>query len=206
MVGRSLNRPPNLIQLLSLAAFVHVLIWPEEVHEIGFQLSYSAVLGIALLFVPGRKWLVYKTNRFLKFNTKSKRVRAIKWIVIHAQEVLLISLAAQVYTAPLAIFYFQQFPIYFLLANLLVYPLSFIALFAGFLLLIVGDLPFVGFMLGWVVEKSLISISELAGVVSGFPNAIVQLNFVDIRVAVAVWLAFLLYGIHVSQRANRFSL
>jgi competence protein ComEC len=64
-----------------------------------------------------------------------------------------VSIAAQLATFPLSMYYFHQFPNYFLLANLLIVPLSTLVLYEGMILIIAGWIPaaetFMAFLLTW---------------------------------------------------------
>lgn len=91
---------------LSLAAFLMLLYQPLYLFDVSFRLSFVAVLSI-LLFYP-----VFSTRRI-----KVKPVRYL-W------NAMAVSLAAQLGTLPLILYYFGAFPTYFLLANLVVVPLA----------------------------------------------------------------------------------
>jgi competence protein ComEC len=80
---------------------------------VGFQLSYAAVGGI-LGFYPYLYHMLNLNNRLLD----------------EIWKILAVSLAAQVLTLPLSIYYFHQLPNYFLLANLLIIPLTTIIIYA----------------------------------------------------------------------------
>ncbi len=102
-----LNRKTNIYNTLSISAFILLCIDPFWLWDVGFQLSYSAVLSIIIFFRPIYNWFYFK-NRILDFIWKMNAV----------------SLAAQVLTVPLSIYHFHQFPPWFLLTNFLAIPLS----------------------------------------------------------------------------------
>lgn len=105
-LGGLLNRKAIIFNTLFIAAFIQVLINPKIIHDAGFQFSYAAVLSILLFHPPFSKILSSK-------NILIKRVL----------DLLNVSLSAQILTFPLAAYYFHQFPVYFLLTNLLIIPL-----------------------------------------------------------------------------------
>ena len=79
-----------------------------------------------------------------------------------------ISLAAQIGTFPLSLYYFHQFPVYFLLSNLIAVPLSTLILYSGFLVLIFGWVPVLGNWLGkimqfllWIMNEAMILLEKL---------------------------------------------
>jgi competence protein ComEC len=104
--------------IIAASAFIILLLDPKTLFHVGFQLSYAAVLGIIMFQQPLQNlWTpIYKINRFW-------------WDIVS------VTLAAQVLTFPLTLYYFHQFPIYFVLANLFAVPLSSFILNGGVLLL-----------------------------------------------------------------------
>lgn len=108
------NQRTNIYNTLAASAFCLLIVDPYLVMSVGFQLSYLAVLGIVYL-QPGLYALWEPKNRL--------------WDEVW--KVTCVSIAAQVATFPLGLFYFHQFPNYFLLSNLFVIPLSFVVLILG---------------------------------------------------------------------------
>lgn len=97
----------NIYNTLASSAFVLLLFRPSMFFDLGFQLSYLAVIGIVILQKPLAS-LVHVPNKWLD------RV----WTMSA------VSVAAQISTLPLTLFYFHQFPNYFLASNLFVIPWS----------------------------------------------------------------------------------
>jgi len=118
------NRTTNIINSISIAAFIILLINPNEIYNPGFQLSFSAVLAIGILH-PYFKKIIYKLH--LKQ----------RWI----ENILLfigVSLSAQIGTLPFTLAYFSKLSIIALFANLIVIPavgviigIAFITVFVG---------------------------------------------------------------------------
>jgi len=101
-----LKRKPHAIHTVVASAFVMLLFDPYFLVDVGFQLSYAAVIGILILQPMIEAWW-------------SPRWRIMKW----GRSLTSVSVAAQLSTAPLALYYFHQFPNYFLLSNFVVIPL-----------------------------------------------------------------------------------
>ncbi|MDZ4204747.1 MAG: ComEC/Rec2 family competence protein [Bacteroidales bacterium] len=134
IVGSLLNRPGHIYNSLSASAFLLLLINPFLLQDVGFQLSYSAVLSIVSvqpllhnLWVP-----------------ESKLVDKI-WSLVT------VSVAAQIGTFPLGLYYFHQFPNYFIITNLVVIPLATLILYAGFLVVIVSFIPILSYWISQVL-------------------------------------------------------
>jgi competence protein ComEC len=112
-MGRHLGRDAGTMHAVFASAFLLLAGRPSLLYDVGFQLSYAAVISI-LLFEPCiRKW----------------RPRQKLWR--YAYDIAGVSLAAQAGTLPLTLFYFHQFPGLFLLTNLLVLPLLGAIMFLG---------------------------------------------------------------------------
>ncbi len=112
VIGKALNRQTNIYNTLASSAFILLLINPLMLFDVGFQLSYLAVLGI-VFFQP----LIYK-NIYVKNK-----------ILDYIWGLTSVGIAAQITTLPLSLYYFHQFPNYFLLTGLIVIPLSAIIIY-----------------------------------------------------------------------------
>lgn len=118
-VGMYLKRPYNIYNTLAISAFI-LLIWnPMILFEIGFQLSYLAVIGIVAVHP-----LLFERLK-TPYSFPNKIITLIT-----------VSLAAQLGIFPLSIFYFHQFPGLFLLTNVVIIP--FLGFILGYGLLIFG--------------------------------------------------------------------
>lgn len=110
--GQTFGRQSNPFNSVYASALLMLSMDTGLFFDTGFQLSYAAVLGIIFLY-PKLKNL---------YQPRNKPAR-------HLRDMVMVSLAAQVFTLPLSLYYFSQFPVYFLLYNLLLMPLFSLALF-----------------------------------------------------------------------------
>ncbi len=133
--GQMRERKPSSFNILAFSAILMIAFDPDVIYEVGFQLSYLAVGGILLLQPLILRWWL-PPNQILEY----------LW------QLTAVSLAAQLATFPLSIYYFHIFPSYFLLANLIIIPLSFLVMQAGIPLLIFGWVPYLSDGLGWLVS------------------------------------------------------
>ncbi|GHE23566.1 ComEC/Rec2 family competence protein [Sphingobacterium griseoflavum] len=118
------------INSLFVSAFVLVAFDPFLLFDVGFQLSYAAAFGL---------FTAYPLLRSL-FRPKFFLAR-------YLMELVWVSIAAQLFTSPLALYYFHQFPNYFLLGNLLVAIPSTLLMYIG-ILLAVSPLTWLNIILG----------------------------------------------------------
>ena len=114
LIGQQTVRNHNVYNSLAVSAFIILLYQPMMIREVGFQLSYVAVLGIVSI-QPGL-YALYKPKNI---------------ILDKAWAITCVSLSAQLATLPISLYYFHQFPSYFLFANLLVIPAAFLILCTG---------------------------------------------------------------------------
>ena len=120
---------PHTINTLASAAFVMLLFQPLWLFEIGFQMSFAAVLAIVTL------------NPFFSslWPTKNK-------ILSRFRDLLSVSIAAQIGVAPIVAFYFHRFSIYFILANLWAIPMVTLIMYMTLLMLVLS--PFLAIQQG----------------------------------------------------------
>ncbi|MEM9569521.1 MAG: ComEC/Rec2 family competence protein [Bacteroidota bacterium] len=120
VIAKKQQKSYHTINLLSLIAFLLLLYNPHFLLDIGFQLSFTAVLSLTLLYQP-----------LHKLYTPTRKPLTYLWSITAG------SLAVQVGTLPISLYYFQYFPTYFLLANYIMLPLA-----APILLLAITSLLF----------------------------------------------------------------
>ena len=116
--GMNLNRPTNTFNIIALSMFFMLLVRPMLLFEVGFQMSYAAVIAIV--------WVYPKLQRF--WYPKN-------WLMRKVWQLLSVSIAAQLGVLPLSLFYFHQFPALFFVSNLLIVPFLGLILGTGLLVL-----------------------------------------------------------------------
>jgi competence protein ComEC len=146
------QKQSNIFSSLAASAFVMLCYNPYYLWDVGFQLSYLAVTGIVIFQKPIYN-LLYVKNKWVD---KVWRLTAI-------------SMAAQILTFPVCIYYFHQFPNLFLITNVIAVPLSTIILFAEITLVAFAWVPFVGQYFGkvtgwlvWLMNKIILWINDFS--------------------------------------------
>ncbi len=124
------NRSTNLINSISIAALIILIINPNEIYNPGFQLSFAAVLAIGII-------LPYINQLIEKWNVKNK---ILKYILLFWG----VSLSAQIGTLPFTLLYFNKYSVIALLTNLIVIPsIGFIIAGAIVTLFFSATIPFI---------------------------------------------------------------
>ncbi len=150
-IGKYFFRQSSIYNSLAASAMVMLCFNPYYLWDVGFQLSYLAVVGIVAFQKPIYN-MMYVKNKWLDNTWKATAL----------------TLAAQILTFPVCIYYFHQFPLLFLITNLIAVPLSTIILYAEIFLAAFSWMPFVGlyagkitaFLLG-IMNKFILGINEL---------------------------------------------
>lgn len=176
---------------LALAASVMLLASPAMLWDVGFQMSFLAVMGIVICHV------LLRNNRFYMRHAHRRFVGKLVSLVC-------ISLAAQLFVLPLVMCYFGNVPFYFLLANIVAVPLTTLIIYSAMLLFVLSPLcQFAAWMavvwqwlasgVGWVATQ----MNALLKVIASLPGAsaedvyisVLQLSLIYVLIAalVGVW-------------------
>jgi len=131
VLGESMGRKTSIYNTLSLSALLLLVYNPFWLWDVGFQLSYAAVLSIVIFMQPIYNWLYFK-NKIVDFFWKLNAV----------------TIAAQILTVPIGIYHFHQFPTSFILTNFVAVPLSSLILLGEILLCVIAFIPAVALLIG----------------------------------------------------------
>jgi competence protein ComEC len=145
IVGRAAGRQDSIFNTLAVAAFALLCYDPFLVADVGFQLSFLAVLSIVYLQPRIARWLspaAYCHGRRRPWQPRLVQGwwRGLGWLGELTWQATALSLAAQVATFPLGLYYFHQFPLSFLFSNLVAVPISSGAVYVGLALLALQSL------------------------------------------------------------------
>ncbi len=157
VIGEAARREGNLLNTLGLSAFLLLCYDPYLLQDVGFQLSYLAVAGIVYLYPKMYRWFEFSN-------------RLIDWV----WETTCVSLAAQIAVLPLTLFYFHQFPTYFLFANMLMIPISGVILYGGLALLATAWIPYVSDGVSFVLQWLTWLMNQVAFWTEQTPGALLQ--------------------------------
>ena len=153
-IGQCFNARSNIYNTLAVAAFVLLVINPMNLFNIGFQLSFVAVLSI-VVFHPYIYGLIHFKSRIFDY----------VWSLIA------VSVAAQIGTFPLTAAYFSQFPNYFIITNLIAIPLATAILYLAVLLLIVSFIPAIAIWVGRILNALLLFLNSALQWVDSLPGS-----------------------------------
>ena len=195
-VGMVLSRGRASLNTLSLAVIVMLSADPMSLWDVGFQLSFMAVLGILLFY------------RFL-FGLVPVRHRLTRTL----WGMTAVSLTAQVGTAPLVMYYFGRFACYFLLTNTIVVPAATIIVYGAVVMLLTMPVPVVGkavaavlIAVAGVMNRTLALIASLpCASIEGISVSPVQVAGMYILIAAAAIFVFYFDRIKSVKRLDCFN-
>jgi competence protein ComEC len=185
IVGKMFSKSTNTYNLLAASAFLLLCINPYMLLNIGFQLSYAAVFGI--VYLHPKIYHLYDSDY---------------WLIRKAWLITSISIAAQVFTLPLSLLYFHQFPNYFLLANLFVIPLTTGIIWMAIGLLITSYFPYVAFPIAWLLNKMIHSLNWIVDTIHQLPNALIRNIYITMLEAALLY-AIIFTTVELFRRLRR---
>lgn len=178
-IGNASNRNVHIVNSLAVSAFVLLYINPLMISNVGFQLSYLAIAGIVFINEPLSR-LVNPGNR----------------ITAYIWELTAVSISAQLATAPLAMYYFHQFPLYFIPANIFAVPVSFLAMYSGLAVLATSFMPIVSQVFGAITNFFLYILNYSIFLVEDLPYSVLPVTSIfsiEMILLYAILLSTILY-------------
>ena len=175
-LGKLQKNSPGSLNAVFASMFILLVINPYNLVNIGFQLSYSAVIGIIIL--QPRLYAIFEVkNKFLD------------WI----WSLTTVSVAAQLATMPLCFYYFHQFSNYFLLTNYVMIPISTIAIWTCFIFFAVSWIPYistaVAYCLSWLAK----AMNYACLTIEGLPFSTAQDIYIDVPQMILLFAIIVLF-------------
>ena len=186
-IGNISNRNTSVYNSLAFSAMILLVINPLRVFSVGFQLSYMAVFAI-VFFQPR----IYQLIAPPKIADKP-------W------QLFSVSLAAQIGTAPLVMYYFHQFPNYFWLTNFLAIPAAMIIVMLGMSIFLIHPLiPALAKGLGWCLNWFIETLNRLMESIQQLPLSVTKNIFLENEMVWLVYLCIFCVTLFVLSRQGRF--
>lgn len=170
--GIILQRPYVSLNGMLVSALIILMVAPRQLWTPGFQLSYLAVGSILVLMPAVMPWL--------------ERVpRVIRWFAVTAA----LSLAAMLATAMLAMYYFQIFPVYFLLANIPVALVLPVLMVGGLALMVLEAVGFDAVWLCSVVDWIYMAMLWWVELITDMPSSTIRCTDIHGGVLLSYYIA-----------------
>jgi competence protein ComEC len=171
IISKFLNRQTESLNIILFSAFFMIVAKPSVIHQVSFQLSYAAVIGISVVF-----------------NGLYRKLKTGNWFINQIISIGCLSVAAQLFTFPLSMFYFHRFPNYFMITNLFAVPLSGMILITGFIFLAFSFITPISSILAYVLDT-------ISGLLDGLIETIGTLPFSSTgNISIGVFEVLLIYA------------
>lgn len=182
-LASTFGRKSQIYNTLFMSMLLMLLINPGYLFNVSYQLSYAAVLSI-VFFRPIIAKVYVPANKLTEYT----------W------DIFTVSLAAQVGTTPFTLYYFQQFPNYFLITNIIALPLTSIIIYLAMGLLIVSFIPYLSVCIGYLLNSTVWLLNFVIVSVRNLPFSVSHISL-DIRQSMVLFLAILcLSGYYLNRK------
>ena len=185
-IGESFGKRSNIYNGLALSALIILLMNPFSLWDVGFQLSYTAVLSIIVFSPYIKKWFYFKNKLLAGF-----------W------ELNSITLSAQILTLPIVLYHFHQFPILFLITNIFAVPWSGFILYSELFLLIFSWWHAAANLIGAVSEWMIKVMNIFILNINGLPFAIWESLQISIPEAIILFFSIIGYSFWMMEKKKK---
>ncbi len=184
LLGKTLFEHVETANIVLVSAFFSLCINPFWLADVGFQLSYIAVLGIIYLYP-------FFYNMFIFSWAFADKIWAL----------CAVSMAAQLATLPITLYYFHQFPALFLITNLVVIPISIVVMYGGILLLLFSKITFIANILVWVTAILIKTMNACALFFDSVPFCVIDGIHLSLVNVILLYVLILLVFISIEQKS-----
>ena len=161
LIGKLIDRATSTMSLLFIVGLLMLIYNPLLIFDVGFQLSFTVTFALIL------------TSPILNFNIKNKFLN-------YAIGTCMIPLTAQIFAAPLQMFYFNTFSLYSVITNIAIVPVLSIVSFIGFISSILALIPIISNKIcltaDFILNPFLLYIVNTANFFSSLPYSIIYLK------------------------------
>lgn len=179
----------NIYNTLAASAFSLLAINPFFLWDVGFQLSYAALLGIIILKKPIEN-ILYIHNPILE---KIWQMNAITF-------------SAQIFTIPIILYYFHQFSNLFWLANLVAVPLSGLILYLMLALLLFTFIPVLASFTGGIIQKLILFLNRFIEKIDSFSFTVWENIYMDLLIQIMLFAFIIGLTLYIVQRRKNYLL
>ena len=181
-VGRMAYRQAFSLNTIAAAAILILAFRPTDLWSVSFQLSFAATAAIVIMAKECEKYIHSRTFDHTWYG------RILSWIT----GTVIISIAAQVGTLPLTMYYFGQISCYFLLTNLIVLPLATVLVPSGLVTMVAGG-SWLGMMMGKITYGLAWAMNHSTGWIERLPGCTIAVH-IGLGMVVVYYVFFILFS------------
>jgi competence protein ComEC len=176
IIGKTFSQNHNTLNNIIASAFLLLLINPFNLMNISFQLSYLAVIGIVVV------------NQHLQ--TFEDKDNFFKRKIL---PLIILTLSAQAFVYPLCIYYFHQFPVYFLLANIIVIPLTGVIINLIIALIFVQPFTLLAKIISFISIYLIKSMNAIIHYIDNLPYSLINNIYINIAETIVLYIITIVF-------------
>jgi competence protein ComEC len=188
-LGDVISKKSNIYNGLVVSALIILIINPFSLWDVGFQLSYTAVLSIVIFSGAIKKAFFFKNKLLAAFWSLNA-----------------ITLSAQILTLPIVLYHFHQFPNLFLFTNLFAVPFSGLILYTEIVLVLFGWFTTFANFLGIIIEKLIFILNQFVLQVNILPFATWESIQISIPQAMLLYAFLIALSFWILTKKNEYRL
>lgn len=172
-----LGREKVSLNALGFAGFLMLLVNPESLYDVGFQLSFVSVGSILLCsrFIQHTPSCLLLSDKWKDRTDKYGRMlslyrNGVRWL----WQMMGVSLSAGLGVTPLVAYYFGRIPVYFLLTNVIVVPLSTLIIVVALFYYAFCWFGCLEWLLGHILSMLVNAVHSVLSFVSSLPGACIE--------------------------------
>lgn len=167
-IGRLCRRPVSTYNIIAASAFLCLVFKPMALFSVSFQLSYAAVLSI--VYFGKRMQIIYFRRPIYQ--------KSIGYVI----GLVVCSIAAQIGTLPITLYYFGRLSNVFILTNLVVIPMAGIIIYTAIFYLLFSSVPIIGKAIAFVLNVATKLMNDWIALLESLPHSFVDLhiNFLQV--------------------------
>ena len=205
IIGNMFFLQRNSYNTLAASVLILLIFNPSLIYDIGFQLSYSAVLGILSLLNPLYNLIPWRDRAILECELDplpffQRQLHYLPFLLSQKLwSLVCLTTAAQLSVLPITLFYFHQFPTYFLIANLIIVPFAGVLLFTILLAILFYQWAFPAMLL----SVELVGIERLTHWISNLPYASFNHIYFDVFMLISSIVMLLSFIIWLHRKSTK---
>lgn len=177
LVGKLIDRDAHSISLLSFVALLMLIYNPAYINDVGFELSFVVTFGLLVMGPPIFERIASASKTIESKNELVNKI--LNSIYPWLSGAIFVPLIAQIWIAPIQMYYFNSFSLYSIFANILIVPFVTIVSFGGFISAVLALIkPLAGlvcFCFDFVLNPILNIIVIISEYFSHLPHALIQM-------------------------------
>lgn len=185
LIGKLIDRDAHSISLLSFVALLMLIYNPAYINDVGFQLSFLVTFGL-LVTAP----VIFEKEK----EKREKEEQSFFSKILHILSgTILIPIIAQIWIAPIQMYYFNSFSLYSIFANIASLPFVTVISFGGFISAVLALIKPIAnqicFLFDLVLNPVLNILVTISNYFSNLPHSLIQMP------QPSIFQIFLYYGI-----------